>query len=308
MIAARPVLGWGLGSFALEYQPFAPAEFAEEMREDNTFAEHPHSEYLAVAVESGLAGTGIFLWLLVCVIRLGLNHGARRGPFGRRGPRSACRDTGARRRGQEHAARVHRGSLLASRRERWPPGSAGRRPGAEANRGPDSVRPARFGRPGALAWRCIGLRPLAASWRTQLETDFLKQSGTVPLRELEAVAEGRKNDPEFLMLLGNTYAQAGRFEDAAKTFKKALALSPRMAAAANNLGNSYFMMSDFDRAIEAYSLALSIDPDHGDARFNRAYAYFHKRDIKKALAEVDAILAKDPRNAKAIQLKKQLTP
>ena len=69
MIKAKPLGGWGLGAFPAEYRPFAPPAFAKRMQEDNTFAEHPHCEYLHVAVESGITGLGLFVWLLACLVR-----------------------------------------------------------------------------------------------------------------------------------------------------------------------------------------------------------------------------------------------
>ncbi|MEK7767227.1 MAG: O-antigen ligase family protein, partial [bacterium] len=72
LLRARPLAGWGLGAFPAEFPPFAPPVFAERMRRDNTFAEHPHSEYLHIAIEAGLPALGCFAWLISVILARGL--------------------------------------------------------------------------------------------------------------------------------------------------------------------------------------------------------------------------------------------
>jgi O-antigen ligase len=301
MIAVKPVAGWGLGSFAAEYPPFAPTAFAERMKEDNTFAEHPHCEYLHVAMESGVAGLGLFLWLLAVIVRQAYFRA-------RRGDRLVAGVLGALVAVLVHIA-VDRNFRLASTAVPfwllagilWAgPGRTG------------TIKPGRITLfvCGAF-WLLLAagsLRPLHASYRVEAEPDFLKTTGGAGSGQLEAMRGARARDPNFQVELGNAYAKENNFPRAVAAFEEALRLSPGLGPALNNLGNCWFMMSKFDRAIDAYRMLLARNPSHLDARFNMAYALFHQRRIKEALAECETILKASPGNPKALALKQQLAP
>ena len=300
MVAARPLTGWGLSSFVTEYAPFAPREFAERMKADNTFAEHPHSEYLNVAVEGGLPALGVFLWLLVIVLRVGF--------------RAARRDAAAAGAfGALVAVLVH---VSVDRNFRLASTAVPFWILAGSILVPKGPRPVwqipRLALAAALALMAVcatlALRPLAASYRTQADPDFLKQAAEHSSAQLEALQDRMGGSPDYWLALGTTYAKEGRFQKAADSFTKALSLDPGRSAAANNLGNSLFMMSRFEEAVTAYRKALALDPRNIDARFNMAYALFHQRKIKEAMAECDNVLRQDPTYHKAVQLKQQLAP
>jgi tetratricopeptide (TPR) repeat protein len=301
MIAAKPLTGWGPGSFAAEYMPFAPPAFAARMTADNTFAEHPHCEYLHVAAESGLAGLGLFSWLVLVILRQAYRRA-------RSGDSVAAGIFGALVAVLVHAA-VDRNFRLASTAVPfWLLAGA-------VFTGP--VRAA-TGNPGRAAvalcaalWLALSawsLRPLHASYRVEVEPDFLKTGGGTGSAELEAVRASRGRDPAYFVELGNAFAKEGKFPRAAAAFEEALKLAPNTAPALNNLGNCYFMMSEFDLAIVAYRRLLGRNPGNIDARFNMAYALFHQRKIKEATAECETILRQAPGNPKALALKQQLAP
>ncbi len=319
MIKMKPLTGWGLGAFPAEYPSFAPPAFAERMRADNTFAEHPHCEYLHVAVESGIAGLGLFIWLLTCIIK-------QAAQWGRAGDRRAVAVLGALVAVLTHIA-VDRNFRLASTaapfwllagvlcsrpREQSAPLSI--HPDSRT-RSADDLSSSHIPALATIASLTLGLalavwtlRPLHASYRVAAEEDFLEIAAELSSAQLEAQRPSRRHDPAFHMDLGNAYAKEGNFPKAVSAFQEALRLDPEMTAAANNLGNSQFMMSQFDKAIEAYRRVLALNPRHQDARFNMAFAYFHQRKIKEALAECETLLRQDPQNPKALQLKQQLSP
>lgn len=308
MISAKPVTGWGLGAFPSEFPAFAPPDFNERMKTNNTFAEHPHCEYLHVAVECGLAGSGIFLWLVASMARRFLYF--LRSPGGRSlaGPLGALTailvhisvDRNFRLASTAVPFWIVSGMLLAYGRTQNSPA-----PGLVPRLGVFRTLLACL-----LSFLAVAavFRPLSASLRVEGDKDFLDQRTDIPLSELESQRATRSNDPVWLVTIGNAYAQEKQFDQASKSFQEALKLDPRNVSAANNLGNSYFMMSRFDEAIRAYETALAIDPGHKDARFNMAFAWFHKRDIKRALLECDKLLKMDPTYFKAVQLKSQLSP
>jgi tetratricopeptide (TPR) repeat protein len=302
MIRSAPLTGWGVARFASEFLPFAPPAFAARMAADNTFAEHPHSEYLHVAVESGLLGLGVFLWFLAAVFRTGRSRIQDGNPLV---PAAL---------GSLVAILVHiavdRNFRLASTGiPFWLlAGMLCARNAAGPGSRPASRWVAGFAVLPALALAAFLLRPLLASYRVAGETDFLKQAAEYTSAQLEPQRAGRAADPQFHMALGNAFAKEGKFPRAVEAFAEALRLDPRSTAAANNLGNSWFMMSKFDQAIAAYRIVLGLDPGNRDARFNLAFALFHQRKIKEALAECDTLLRMDPQNPKALQLRAQLAP
>jgi O-antigen ligase len=62
MFAERPVLGWGLGTFATAYPQFRSFY-------TNLFVNQAHNDYLQLLAETGVTGFGVMLWFLVAVLR-----------------------------------------------------------------------------------------------------------------------------------------------------------------------------------------------------------------------------------------------
>jgi len=305
MVRAKPLTGWGLGSFPSEFPPFAPSAFAARMKADNTFAEHPHCEYLHVAVEQGLLALGIFIWFLVAIVRQGL-HRARHGDPWAAGAVGALVavlvhilvDRNFRLASTAIPFWLVAGVLFARREER-----------------PRQSLPSQSLASWtwiavllAVSLAAVSLRPLRASYRVEREVDFLTQASEVPAAELEARRGEHASDPGFAMALGNAYAKEKRFPSAVRAFEEVVRLDPGNSGAAVNLGNCWFMMSKFDEAAAVYRNLLARDPGHEDARFNLAFTYYHQRRIKDALRELDELLRRHPGNPKALQLKQQLSP
>lgn len=62
MFMAKPVLGWGLGSFPVVYPQFRSFY-------TNFFVNQAHDDYLQLLVEMGLLGFGTMVWFLIVVYR-----------------------------------------------------------------------------------------------------------------------------------------------------------------------------------------------------------------------------------------------
>lgn len=306
MLRQRPLLGWGLGSFSSEYPAFAPDAFSLRMRADNTFAEHAHCEYLNAAVETGVAGLGVFLWLLASVLR-GALLAARSGGLWSAAPAALLAAL-------VHAAFDRNFRLASTAIPFWLlSGMAfSRRDTKNIPSFPAPSRVRRFGLPLLIALSLLlssrVLRPLQASYRVSSEPDFLAPRPFITADDLDRKRVSHADDPSFYMELGNARAREGDFRKAIEAFGEASRLAPGWDAPANNIGNSFFMLSLFDEAISAYRRALELNPDNNDARFNLAFAYFHQRKIKEARRECDKLLEADPYNYKALQLRDQLRP
>ncbi len=113
-------------------------------------------------------------------------------------------------------------------------------------------------------------RHIAAAWgrgTTVTVVDFSELRGRYAhyrrLTDLEAAAR-------FLNTLGYQALRRGRLEEAARRFRAALALDPRLAWAANNLGVALRRLGRPDEAEAAYRRALALDPHYVAALANLA--------------------------------------
>lgn len=62
MIAAKPVVGHGLGTFVANFPSFRPTEYFAQPKA-TTVTDHAHNELLETAAETGILGVGAMLWL-----------------------------------------------------------------------------------------------------------------------------------------------------------------------------------------------------------------------------------------------------
>jgi O-antigen ligase len=69
MILARPLAGWGLGTFPYVYSSFRSFY-------SNEFVNRAHNDYLEFAVETGLPGLAAIVWFLIALYRSGLRRAA----------------------------------------------------------------------------------------------------------------------------------------------------------------------------------------------------------------------------------------
>ena len=67
MVKARPVLGWGLGTFPEVYPSFRSFY-------TNFFVNEAHNDYIQLAVETGLVGFTIACWFIALIFRNGLRR------------------------------------------------------------------------------------------------------------------------------------------------------------------------------------------------------------------------------------------
>ena len=61
--------------------------------------------------------------------------------------------------------------------------------------------------------------------------------------------------------LANAYVQAKRYDDAVRSYKRALELNPQNASAHCNLGYVLMQQGKLDDAIREFQKTLEIDPD-----------------------------------------------
>lgn len=88
---------------------------------------------------------------------------------------------------------------------------------------------------------------------------------------MQAVRERNWENAEVHYNLGLFHHAVAELEEAAESYRTALALKPDMAAAENNLGNCLREMGDTELATMCFDRLLSRNPTDPDARYNLAY-------------------------------------
>lgn len=118
------------------------------------------------------------------------------------------------------------------------------------------------------------------------EADDLTGAAT----EFEALLAITPDHVDGWTALSELCRRTGRIVDAEKAARKALALNPAAAAAANNLGNALVAQHRLAEAEEAFAKAIAIDPQRVEAYSNRAlsllkrgHAIAAEADLRKAL-------------------------
>ena len=82
---------------------------------------------------------------------------------------------------------------------------------------------------------------------------------------------------------GRKLFSKGKYKEAAKFYKKSLAISPDRVDALTDLGYSYQWFDDFKEAIEKFEKALSLKPEDDDLKIALAETYSWSNKHEKAI-------------------------
>lgn len=102
------------------------------------------------------------------------------------------------------------------------------------------------------------------------------------------------NHFDALYLLGNLYAQSGRFDAALVVLNKALRVRPQSLEATYSYAVLLHRMGRLDEAIAAYDRLLVLSPRLAEAHNNRGAALSALEQHNEALASYDAAIASKP--------------
>jgi cytochrome c-type biogenesis protein CcmH/NrfG len=86
--------------------------------------------------------------------------------------------------------------------------------------------------------------------------------------------------PDYLASLGTTLRRQGRYEDALKTFDKAVQLAPESAELWTSLGDVLLDLERSDEALLSFQHALKLDPQNSDAAGKSASLSSEPRRLK----------------------------
>ena len=118
--------------------------------------------------------------------------------------------------------------------------------------------------------------------------------------QLTIAAESDQTQHVIFGNLAGALAGAGRHEEAAEAYQKAILLAPAEAAYYNNMGVAYGNAGQIDQAIEALDQAAQLMPEiGGDAYFNLGVVLTNSGRMTDAVAAYERAVELDPTNADA---------
>jgi tetratricopeptide (TPR) repeat protein len=115
---------------------------------------------------------------------------------------------------------------------------------------------------------------------------------------LEALAARRTQDPAARVELGNLYMDAGRWDDAIRWYREALALDASLVDVATDLGVCLLSAGRPEQALGELQKALAGDHGHRLALYNRVLALLQlgrAKDAAEAWQELQKRHPDDPR-------------
>jgi Flp pilus assembly protein TadD len=144
---------------------------------------------------------------------------------------------------------------------------------------------------------CLALMPDDARLRYGL-AGFLREhcDGEAAVALLEPILSAHPDSAEAHDQTGMALAEAGRFTEAAKQFREAIAHDPAPAAFWANLGMMLKTDGQFDAALDAYHEALARAPGDRQIRVNRAVTRLQSGRFAEAWQDEDWVLAEPGRS------------
>ena len=132
----------------------------------------------------------------------------------------------------------------------------------------------------------------------------INQAGGTAVTELSAALELEKpEDPNrsiVLSRLGEAYESMSKWQEAADTYQKAIALKPDTAANYNNLGNDLAKLGKVDEARAAYQKYVDLNPtDAALAWRNFGTVLYNSNRMKESIEPLQKATTLDPKNATA---------
>jgi tetratricopeptide (TPR) repeat protein len=132
----------------------------------------------------------------------------------------------------------------------------------------------------------------------------ITQAGSTAVTELSAALDLQKpedpNRPIVLSRLGEAYESMGKWQEAADTYQKAIALKPDVAANYNNLGNDLAKLGKVDDARAAYQKYVDLNPnDAALAWRNFGTVLYNSNRMKESIEPLQKATTLDPKNATA---------
>jgi tetratricopeptide (TPR) repeat protein len=149
-------------------------------------------------------------------------------------------------------------------------------------------------------------RPEAGDNRAPAQSPAAEPLDPNELRALESLAARDKSNVQVRLELGNLLMDHGRYEDAARWLREALALKPDSTDALVDLGACLLNLSRPADALAELEKALEVDPGHKKALFNKGLALMEGGKPKEAVAVWEDLLRRYPGDPQLAGLREQI--
>jgi Flp pilus assembly protein TadD len=133
--------------------------------------------------------------------------------------------------------------------------------------------------PMALSAAAVACNPLLARAQQLLSAGEWQDARVIILTVTKQCADSA----QAYNLLGISYDQEGRFEEAEEAYGKAIELAPGWAGFRNNLAASYLHSGNRAKAVHEFQEALRLDPHNRFAEVNLGNYYFERKNYRLAL-------------------------
>ena len=147
------------------------------------------------------------------------------------------------------------------------------------------------------------MRTVPADQRATMQEKLSGLTSTA-INEFQAAEKATgSTDPNrhiVLAKLGDAYEAAGRYEEAAASYQKAVELKPDEATYFNNMGNSLAKFGKIQEAMAAYEKSASLDPANAaNAWRNAGIVLYNANKMKEAIEPLRKALELEPKSAQA---------
>jgi len=312
MWSQNPWLGTGPGTFHIYFPKFASEELKNIWPQGEFIVNDAHNEYIQLLSETGIAGFGIFLWLIAAFIVKSLAKIKRArapdklmlsGHFSSAAGILVMNIFSVDMRFIISAVFLF---ILMGLMD-----SFGEEPAPALNLAPA----ARFAGMSAVALAGFFvfpavLKPYIAQKNVAATPDFFDERVLEPaktINDLEKIAQKYPGQALVYEKIAWVYSKEKNWQKAVENYTKAFELNPKSAGPLNNIGNIYFLTGNRPQAIEFWRRSLKVAPGQLDSRLNLATAYYYNGQLKEAVDELKEVLKADPKNEKAIVMLKQMT-
>jgi O-antigen ligase len=311
MCSKHPFFGTGPGTFHIYFPKFASQELKDIWPQKQFVVNDAHNEYLQHLSETGIAGFGIFLWLLFSFFAYSAKiRRSASGPDRLLISGLICASSGIL---IQNLFSVDMRFIVSSVYLFMLMGltdSFSDRYYEKKNISP-AVKFA-----GIIICALVSvftfqkvLKPYIAYKVYSKTPDFFDEKVLEPARsiaDLRKLAEKYPDKASIYEKMGWIYAKEKNWKEAVENYLTAHRLNPEIAGPLNNLGNIFFLTGDRNRAIEYWNRSLKINPSQVDSRLNLATAYYYNGQLKQAADHLKVVLKLDPGNKKALVMLKQM--
>lgn len=126
------------------------------------------------------------------------------------------------------------------------------------------------------------------------------------IKLLEEHSKDKPNDKGLLLSLASYYSQAGKVEQARRTYEKVIQLDPKDISARQDLALVYYTQGKTNEAEQELKKALEIEPANPDVNFQYAKLLAAKKDYQAAIAHMEKVLETQKDGPKAEEARKSI--